>query len=47
MAKGQVRGNREVRKPKQDKPAAKVENTFANQIKVATKTTSPGGKQKS
>lgn len=37
MAKGQVRGNREVRKPKQEKAAPKVENTFANQIKASTK----------
>ena len=47
MAKGQVRGNREVRKPKQEKPAAKVESTFASQIKVATKNNSPSGKGKS
>ncbi|WP_164736352.1 hypothetical protein [Rhizobium vallis] len=36
MAKGQVRSNREVRKPKKDKQAAKVESTFANQMKTAT-----------
>jgi hypothetical protein len=46
MAKGQVRGNREVRKPKQEKPAAKVENTFANQIKASAKSSPEGGKQK-
>ncbi|HWT58736.1 MAG TPA: hypothetical protein VN284_12900 [Rhizobium sp.] len=42
MAKGQVRSNREVRKPKKDKQAAKVESTFANQMKTAT-TTAPHG----
>lgn len=47
MAKGQVRGNREVRKPKQEKSAAKVESTFASQIKVATKSGPQSGKSKS
>jgi len=42
MAKGQVRSNREVRKPKKDKQAAKTESTFANQMKTAT-TTAPQG----
>ncbi|MBB4289078.1 hypothetical protein GGE16_001094 [Rhizobium leguminosarum] len=42
MAKGQVRSNREVRKPKKDKQAAKVESTFANQMKTAT-TAAPHG----
>ncbi|XKM39666.1 hypothetical protein A4U53_026345 [Rhizobium ruizarguesonis] len=42
MAKGQVRSNREVRKPKKDKQAAKVESTFANQMKTATKTAPAG-----
>ncbi len=38
MAKGQQRKNREVRKPKQDKPKAKAEtgSPFANQMKQAT-----------
>ncbi|MBB4229434.1 hypothetical protein [Rhizobium mongolense] len=47
MAKGQVRGNRETRKPKQQKSPIKVESTFANQIKAATKSTPQGGKHKS
>lgn len=45
MAKGQVRSNRETRKPKKEKAAAKVENTFANQIKASTKS-SDGNKSK-
>lgn len=47
MAKGQVRSNREVRKPKKEKAAAKTESTFANQIKVATKASPQGSKPKS
>jgi hypothetical protein len=47
MAKGQKRSNREVRKPKQDKAPPKAENTFANQIKLATNTTAPRGKGRS
>ncbi len=47
MAKGQVRGNREARKPKQEKAPAKVEATFANQIKDAAKSSPQGGKHKS
>ncbi|MBB4275544.1 hypothetical protein [Rhizobium mongolense] len=47
MAKGQVRGNRETRKPKQEKSPIKVESTFANQIKAATKSNPQGGKHKS
>jgi len=47
MAKGQVRSNREARKPKQEKSAVKTENTFANQIKVATKASPQGSKPKS
>ncbi|WP_326889383.1 hypothetical protein U8P73_06985 [Rhizobium beringeri] len=46
MAKGQVRSNREVRKPKKDKQEAKVESTFANQMKTATKTAPQGGAPK-
>jgi hypothetical protein len=45
MAKGQMRSNRETRKPKQEKSPAKVEATFANQVKDATKS-NPGGKHK-
>ncbi|SCW79322.1 hypothetical protein SAMN02927900_04978 [Rhizobium mongolense subsp. loessense] len=47
MAKGQVRGNREARKPKQEKAPIKVESTFANQIKAATKSNPQGGRHKS
>ncbi|APO78397.1 hypothetical protein AM571_PC00659 (plasmid) [Rhizobium etli 8C-3] len=47
MAKGQIRGNREARKPKQEKSPMKVESTFANQIKAATKSNAQGGKHKS
>jgi hypothetical protein len=46
MAKGQVRSNREARKPKKDKQAAKVESTFANQMKTATKSTPQGAAPK-
>lgn len=45
MAKGQVRGNRETRKPKQEKAPAKVESTFGNQIKNAGKSSPQGGKK--
>jgi len=45
MAKGQMRSNRETRKPKQEKSPAKVEATFGNQVKDATKS-NPGGKHK-
>jgi len=40
MAKGQQRSNREVRKPKQDKPKASAApvSTFATQIKSAEAT---------
>jgi hypothetical protein len=44
MAKGQKRGNREVRKPGQDKVTPKAESTFANQIKLAANIKSPRGK---
>ncbi|WP_165505921.1 hypothetical protein [Rhizobium leguminosarum] len=46
MAKGQVRSNREVRKPKKDKQEAKVESTFANQMKTATKPAPQGSAPK-
>ncbi|KSV71872.1 MULTISPECIES: hypothetical protein [unclassified Sinorhizobium] len=47
MAKGQVRSNREVRKPKKDKsvaPAAAAAQ--GNQVKFATSAPSVGKKQK-
>ena len=40
MAKGQKRSNREIRKPKQEKP----ESTFGNQIKLAANANAPRGK---
>ncbi|WP_454852040.1 hypothetical protein [Rhizobium binxianense] len=46
MAKGQMRSNRETRKPKQEKAPAKVEARFANQIKDASKSSPQGGKHK-
>lgn len=46
MAKGQMRSNREARKPKQEKTPAKVEASFANQIKDASKSSPKGGKHK-
>lgn len=46
MAKGQVRSNREVRKPKKDKSPAKVESTFGSQVKSAAKPEFQGGSQK-
>lgn len=35
MAKGQVRSNRETRKPKKDKVAAKAPPTLGSQVKMA------------
>jgi len=35
MAKGQVRSNKEVRKPKKDKVAAKAAPTLGSQVKQA------------
>jgi hypothetical protein len=46
MAKGQVRSNREARKPKQEKAPAKVQASVANQIKDASKSSLQGGKHK-
>lgn len=46
MAKGQVRSNREARKPKKEKSPVKTEATFANQIKAATKGNPQGSKPK-
>ena len=46
MAKGQVRGNREARKPKKEKARVKVETSFTNQLKNAEKSSPQGGKHK-
>jgi len=46
MAKGQVRSNREARKPKQENAPAKVQASFAKQIKDASKSSLQGGKHK-
>ena len=35
MAKGQMRSNREVRKPKKDKTPPKPESPFGSQVKAA------------
>ncbi|EJZ20697.1 hypothetical protein NE852_06440 [Rhizobium sp. Pop5] len=42
MAKGQLRSNRETRKPKKDKLPAKPASTFAGQMKTATQTAPHG-----
>jgi hypothetical protein len=44
MAKGHKRGNREIRKPKQDKTAPKVEGTFGSNIRLAANIKAPRGK---
>ncbi len=46
MAKGQKRSSREIRKPKQDKTAAKPAPTLGSQVKLATGATGahPGKK---
>ncbi|WP_198011840.1 hypothetical protein [Rhizobium sp. 42MFCr.1] len=46
MAKGQMRSNRETRKPKQEMAPVRVETTFANQKKDATESSLQGGKHK-
>ncbi|UXN63266.1 MULTISPECIES: hypothetical protein [Phyllobacterium] len=46
MAKGQQRSNREVRKPKKEKVAAKAEVPFSSMLKKAESAT-PKGKPKS
>jgi hypothetical protein len=46
MAKGQKRGNREIRKPKQEKASPKPEIPFGNQVKLATNANTPRGKGK-
>ncbi|MBB4194120.1 MULTISPECIES: hypothetical protein [Rhizobium] len=42
MAKGQLRSNREARKPKKDKLATKPETSFAGQMKTAAQTAPHG-----
>lgn len=46
MAKGQIRGNREVRKPKKDKTAAPPPPPAGSQVKLAGGTTLGFGKKK-
>ncbi|WP_165816143.1 hypothetical protein [Kumtagia ephedrae] len=46
MAKEQKRGNREIRKPKQEKAPPKAENTVGNQIKLAANANGIRGKTK-
>ncbi|AHG44608.1 UNVERIFIED_ORG: hypothetical protein GGI57_005167 [Rhizobium aethiopicum] len=46
MAKGQMRSNREVRKPKKDKQAAKTDSTFSNQMKTAANSAPHGSAPK-
>jgi hypothetical protein len=46
MAKGQVRGNKETRKPKQDKSVVKAVSTEGSQVKFADKSMSFGKKEK-
>jgi len=41
MAKGQQRSNKEIKKPKQKKEAAKPENLLGSQIKLAANSNSP------
>lgn len=38
MAKGQVRGNKETRKPKKDKSVVKTTNVEGSQVKLAGST---------
>ncbi len=46
MAKGQMRSNREVRKPKKDKVAAAAAPPEGSQVKLAGSGTSAPGKKK-
>lgn len=46
MAKGQVRSNREVRKPKKDKSVVKVASSEGSQVKLAGATMPLGKKGK-
>jgi hypothetical protein len=41
MAKGQVRSNKETRKPKKDKSAVKTAANEGSQVKLATSAISP------
>ncbi|MBP1859270.1 hypothetical protein [Rhizobium herbae] len=45
MAKGQAKSNKEVRKPKKDKVAAKAATPFGSLVKQA-ETSKPAGKPK-
>lgn len=45
MAKGQVRSNKETRKPKKDKSVVKTVSTEGSQVKLAG-STAPLGKKK-
>lgn len=45
MAKGQMRSNKETRKPKKDKAAAKTSSPEGSQVKLAGSTV-PIGKKK-
>ncbi|WP_265519357.1 hypothetical protein [Nitratireductor luteus] len=47
MAKGQKRSSREIRKPKQDKAAPKVEALAGSQVKQASSSNVSFGKAKS
>lgn len=46
MAKGQVRSNRETRKPKKDKTAVKTVSTEGSQVRLSGSTTPIGKKPK-
>jgi hypothetical protein len=46
MAKGQKKSNKEVRKPKQEKSAAKPVDTLGSQVKLAGNSNAPGAKGK-
>ena len=46
MAKGQKRSNREIRKPKQDKPRVEAEKTFAGQLSAGEAAKAGRGKAK-
>ena len=46
MAKGQVRGNKETRKPKKDKSVVKTTNVEGSQVKLAGSTVPIGKKSK-
>jgi hypothetical protein len=45
MAKGQQRSNKEVRKPKKEKVAAKAASPFGSQVKQADNFNKPGSKK--